>query len=334
VGHPRDPTQKDSFVGNAAQNNRAKLNIKYPIERGIITNWDAMEEIWRHMFHDELRGEPAEHAVLLTETPLNPMHNREKMAQIMFETFKVPAMYVCTQEALSLYCSARTSGLVVSCGAEVSHAVPVYEGYTLPHNILRLDVGGRNLDDYMMKIMNGRGYDFSTSADREILRDLKEKKCYVSLDFAKENATKASSELDKAYELPDGQVIELGKERFQCPEALFQPSLIGTSGSDGIHELTFSCITKGDTELRSLLYSHILLCGGSTMFPGFADRLDKEMTALAPPTMKVKVIAPPERMTSAWIGGTLLACNPSFQSLCVSRADYDEFGPSVVKKCF
>jgi actin-related protein len=341
VGRPKMPgimvgmDQKDTYVGEEAQAKRGVLTLKYPIEHGIITNWDDMEKIWHHCFFNELRVTPEEHSAHLTEAPMNPKQNREKMTQILFETFNVPTFYVSIQAVLSLYASGRTTGIVLDSGDGVTHTVPIYEGYNLPHAIMRIDLAGRDMTDYLVKLLSEVGQSFASSAEREIVRDIKEKLCYVALDFDSEMKTFAeSSAMDKTYELPDGNTVTVGNQRFRCPEALFQPMKLGKEFA-GVHELTFQSIMKCDVDVRKDLYGNIVLSGGTTMFPGIAERLNKEVVALAPSSMKIKVIAPPERKYSVWIGGSILSSLSTFQTMWITKAEYDESGPGIVhRKCF
>jgi actin len=327
-------TQKNNFVGDDAQARRGILTIGYPIEHGIVTNWDDMELIWHHTFYNELRIDPEKNNILLTEAPMNPKGNREKMTQIMFETFAVPGMYVGIQAVLSLYSAGRTTGVVLDSGDGVTHTVPIYEGFSMPYAIGRIDLAGRDLTEYMMKLLMEGGSSFSSSAEKEIVRDIKEKTCYVALDFDEEMKKSNDQSIETQFELPDMSVITVKSQRFRCPEALFKPHLVGLGDADGYPQLVTRSIGKCDIDVRKELFSNVVLSGGTTMFPGMPERLTKELTASGPAGLQPRVIAPPERKYSVWIGGSILSSLTTFQNMWVRRSEYDENGAAIVhQKC-
>ena len=237
------------------------------------------------------------------------------------------------QAILSLYASGRTTGIVVDSGDGVTHIVPVYEGFAISHAIHRSDIGGRDITDYLRRLLRQRGYSLSSSAEREIVRDIKERLCYVALDPEKElKLAEKVSGMEKTYTLPDGETLTIGAERFMAPELLFNPGAIG-SEENPLDELIYRSIQNCDVDLRRDLYANIVLSGGSTMFPGLKERLHKELTELVPETMEVKIIAPPERRYSVWIGGSILSSLKTFAKLWVTRKEYREIGPTSVYRC-
>ena len=279
---------------------------------------------------------PEDYPLFLTECPLNARVSREKTTQVMFETFFVPAMYIAIQAVLALYASGLTTGFVLDSGHSDTSTLPVYEGCGIKYAIYRrLNLDGETLTYYLMQILTNRGYSFASSAYREIARDIKEKLCYVAEDFQQEmDISAVSSNVEKSYVLPDGQVVTIGNERFRCPEALFQPQFIGMESS-GIHEATYDAIMKCDVDIHKELFGNIILSGGTTMLPAIADRMQKEISTLAPPSMKINVTAPPQRRYSVWIGGSILASLSTFEQMWISKEEYEEFGPSIIiRKCF
>jgi len=350
IGRPRlvrvmvGGKDQEYFVGEEAQKKRGICTLVYPLEHGIVTDWSDMEKVWHHAYYNELKVKPEAHPVLLTEAPLNPKANREQMTRVMFETFRVPALYVAVQAVLSLYASGRTTGVVMDSGDGVSHCVPVYEGYTVPHAVTRLDLAGRDLTKHLATLLTERGISLQTSAELQIVRTIKESVCYVALDFdaemdgleskAKKMRTSETTSCGEvSFEMPDGSMIAVGTERFRCPEALFKPSLIGNQHG-GIHELTFESISRCDVDLKKDLFANVVLSGGTSTFPGLCDRMVKELGALAP-RAKVRVVAPEERKYSVWIGGSVMASLSCFQHMWITSDEYAQSGPQIVhKKCF
>jgi len=319
----------DLFIGPKAEEYRGLLAIKYPMEHGIVTDWNDMERVWQYIYSkDQLHLVPEEHPVLLTEAPLNPARNREKAAEIFFETFNVPALHIQMQAVLSLYSTGRTTGVVLDSGDGVTHVVPIFEGFAMQHSIQRIDVAGRDVTRYLRLLLRKEGYNFYRSSEFEIVREMKERACHISTQPIKDE----SSEPEKIiYKLPDGSSIEIGPSRFRAPEVLFRPDLIGEEW-DGIGVCLNNAIQKSDVDLRKTLYGNIVLSGGSTLFTGFGDRLLGEVKRLAPRDMKIRISAPQERIFSTWIGGSILASLETFRKMWVSKKEYDEDGKKAVHR--
>jgi len=386
-GHKGATGKRGYLVGDEAQAKRDILSLNFPVERGIVNNWDDMEKMWHHVFYDELRIAPEDHSMLLTDSPLNPKANREKMTQIMFETFDTPAFYVANQAMLSFYASGRTTGIVLDSGDGVTHTVPLHEGCCLPHAVRRWDLAGRDVTEYLHTLLNEKGYSLTLSTERDIVREIKETQCTVDLEY--DAASKVPSDLEcdlvgyqhyytapkreertqsmdavfgstisqiidqylphslkqdcafesmlssakaREFEMPDGNILFLGSELSRAPEILFHPELCGLE-SDGIHQILTTSINLCDVDLQKDLYANIVLSGGSTMFSGLPERMQNEITKLAPKN-EVKIIAPPERKYSAWIGGSIMASLSTFEEMWIRKEQYDESGPSIVhKKC-
>lgn len=191
----------DTFIGTRAQAHRGLLKLRYPMEHGVVTDWDDMERIWSHVYTDDLRILSEEHPVLLTEAPLNPRANREQAAQIFFETFNVPALHLAIQAVLSLYASGRTSGLVLDSGDGVSHAVPVAQGFAIDNAIMRVDVAGRDVTNQLQTLLRRAGVVLTTSAEREIVREIKERACYLAIDPRREEKEWATLRMNRLHPL-------------------------------------------------------------------------------------------------------------------------------------
>ncbi|KAI9454010.1 actin-like protein [Russula earlei] len=319
----------DVFIGRKAQEFRGLLKIKYPMEHGIVTDWDDMERIWNWVYAEELGTLSEEHPVLLTEAPLNPRTNRESAAQIFFDTFNVPALYISVQAVLSLYASGRTTGIVLDSGDGVTHAVPVFEGFSMPHAIRRVDVAGRDVTEHLQLLLRKSGHHLHTTAEREVVRSIKEKNCYIALNPHKEE--KETMGRTETFRLPDGNMIALGSERFRAPEILFNPEIIGQEDA-GVHQVVVDSINRVDMDLRKSLYSNIVLSGGTTaLYWCYGDRLLNEVKRMK--DGKIKIYAPPERKYSTWIGGSILAGLNTFKKMWVSAEEYQE-DPDIIHKKF
>ena len=343
VGRPKNAsvmqgvTQKECYIGEEANQKRGILELNYPISAGIVESWDDMEKVWNHTFYNELRVNPSEcGGVLLTEAPRNPKANREKMIQIMFDTFEVTNCYVAIQAVMSLYAAGRTTGCVVDSGDGVTHTVPVFEGFSVPHAVEKMDIAGRVLTNYLQKLLlESIAEGFTSSAELEIVKAIKEDQCYVAAKYDEEKAAAtASSENDKPYTLPDKRVINIpGTVRITCPELLFKPELNGKS-CKSMHALTWQSIQASDIDIRKDLCKNLILSGGTTMYKGLPDRLKDEIVGLAPAGAEIKVIASADRKFAVWKGASTFSSLSTFASSWITKDDYQEHGAGIVhRKC-
>jgi len=331
------------FVGSKLDEYRGSFILEYPMEKGHVVSggWDAMEKIWEHIYSRTLlNAKLDEHPVLLTECPLNPNKNRQHMAELFFETFRAPAVFFSAPAVLSLYASGRISGIVLDVGEGVAHCIPVYEGYALQHSITRSDIAGHDVTKYLQLLLRKSGLSFTTTAEYELVKDIKEKACYIKpppidsmpLNDATINDNNgASFDQPSIYQLPDGQTVDISSERCVAPEVLFHPNMIG-SEEESIADNVVTSIMRSDIDLRPTLFSQVVLAGGSTCCVGFGERLLAEIRSRSPIHTKIRISAPPERTYSAWTGGSILASLSTFKSLWMTKSMYDEFGSSIFHK--
>merc|ERR1719206_23961 len=324
---PSVPNQSDSVVlGGRALRKRGLLSLRYPIEHGIIVNWDDLEAIWRHTFYDEMRTEPEGKSAFLCEAALNPKANREKSVQVLFEKFGLDSLAMASQSILGLFSYGRTSGVVLESGQGVTHAVPVFEGNSLPQSIRRLDLGGRDVTDYLIKLLAEQGHSFASVAEREVVRVMKETACFVA---KREKEAPSDVPIDFDYELPDGNCLRLTNAMRQAPEMLMKPSLVG-SQQGGLAKVIADSIMRTELDLRRLLWRNIVLCGGNTMFDGLRERLHAQLCELAPKSVTVKVSAMENRKYNVWKGAAIVSDIPSFRKEWFSRREFEENGASRI----
>ncbi|XP_069499138.1 actin-5-like [Ambystoma mexicanum] len=320
------------YIGDNVPRNRSDVQTRDVLTHGVVTDWDALEMLWHHIFYTELSVCPEELAVLITDAPMSPTTNREKIAELLFENFGVPAMYAAHQSLMSMYSYGRTCGLVVESGHGTSYSAPIHDGYVLPHATYRLDLAGADLTEFLAKLMAECGNSFGEE-EMGLVSDIKEKCCYVASNFEMEVEGDEKNYL-MDFNLPDGQVISIGSERFRCPEAFFNPTSIGMA-EVGLHVHAMNSVMKCAPEHQAELLANVVVCGGSSLFRGFPERIKKELSLSEKARSAINVMASPHRKFAAWLGGSIVGCLDSFQNLWINRKLYDDNGPSVVHRhCF
>jgi actin len=319
----------ETYIGDAAQQRRGVLAMTWPMECGRVTNWEDMALVWDHLFTHELRLNPEDHPLLLTDAPLGDPRHRQLMAEVLFETFQVPALYIADTGCLSVLAAGHVTGLAVSSGQGATHAVPVYEGHTLLPAVRPLPVAGKDLTEHMARLL--RDSQLPCNVSGLDITALKAIVCYVAEAFDTE-MRKPREEVGLEYTLPDGNVVEIGDARFRCPEALFQPGLLGVPHG-GLPSTVIEAVECCDPDLRGQLYSHLVLSGGNTLYPGLERRLAADLTDRVS-GVNVAVEAHPERLYFPWVGGAIAATSAAMATRWIVEDEYREFGPNIVpRKC-
>jgi centractin len=316
----------DTLVGlHVNDQTRGLLRLSYPMEHGHVVDWRGMNQVFRHTV-STLNVAPKGHPVLISEAPHTSKLQREKMAQFFFEELHVPALLFSVQAVLSLYASGHCTGVVLDVGDGVTHACPVFEGYTIKTAAQRVDFGGRDITRYLQLLLRRQGCFLDSTAEFEIVREIKEQRCCVSSDLQVD----LKSVSPVRHLLPDGTEVNVGPARFRAPEALFNPSLIGLD-FPGVTDVLVDSIRRSDIDIRRALCSAVYIAGGSTLFENFTKRLMLELRRSTPKDVSLKIFAPTTRMDTAWIGGNILAQLTSFRQLLAKKKDYDEQGPAALR---
>lgn len=353
----------DFYIGDEAVANGDAYALSYPIRHGIVEDWDLMERFWEQCIFKYLRAEPEDHHFLLTEPPLNTPENREYTAEIMFESFNVPGLYIAVQAVLALAASwtsrqvgERTlTGTVIDSGDGVTHVIPVAEGYVIGSSIKHIPIAGRDITQFVQQLLREREPQIPPEMSLEVAKRVKEMYSYVCPDIVKEFQkydTDTEGKCIKQYQSKNPVTnvpfsVDIGYERFLGPEIFFHPEFSNAEFVTPISEVVDTVIQSCPIDVRRGLYKNIVLSGGSTMFKDFGKRLQRDVKRsvdiklkrsellsegrIKPTPMEVQVISHKMQRYAVWFGGSMLASTPEFYTVCHSKADYDEQGPRICR---
>jgi actin-related protein len=324
--------QIDIFVGEEALNRGGTLQLLRPITKGEIKDFKTIELIWKHIFYNELLAETKSHSVIMTEAPFTSSDNKKLMAEVLFDKLGVESLYIINTSNLALYANGKTTGTVVDIGYQTTSFVPIYEGFVLHHAVTKFDTGGKDLTDFFCHIIGQRNDNDKcvNEGQKSMINELKEKICEVAEDYDSQVKKCIDSKIVETHTLPDGSKVKITHEKYQCPELLFQPQFYQRDHF-GLHEQTFKSIKKCDEDIEKDLFQNVILCGGSSLFLKIRKKFEKELQSLAPTGKTVKVIAPPERKFSSWLGGAILSSMNNFKNaMFVNKKEWMESGANII----
>merc|ERR1719182_929910 len=351
----------DFYIGDDAMN-ATGYATKYPVRHGLVEDWDLMEKFMEQTIFKYLRAEPEDHYFLLTEPPLNTPENREYTAEIMFESFNVPGLYIAVQAVLSFAASwtrrqvgERTlTGTVIDSGDGVTHVIPVAEGYVIGSCIKHIPIAGRDITYFVQQLLRDREPQIPPAQSLETAKEVKERYSYICPDIVKEFGKydsdpgtwiKQHQIIDRRSKKPI--TIDVGYERFLGPEIFFHPEFANPEFQTSISETVDTVVQGTPIDVRRGLYKNIVLSGGSTMFKDLGRRLQRDVKRVVdrrikasealskdghkPKPIDVKVITHSMQRYAVWFGGSMLASTPEFYQVCHTKAEYDERGPSICR---
>ncbi|KAJ3611452.1 hypothetical protein NHX12_021467 [Muraenolepis orangiensis] len=310
----------DFFIGDEAVD-KPNYATKWPIRHGMVEDWDLMEKFMEQIIFKYLRAEPEDHSFLMTEPPLNTPENREYLAEIMFETFNIPGLYIAVQAVLALAASWTSRQA---------------EGYVIGSCIKHIPIAGRDITFFIQQLLRDREVGIPPEQSLETAKAVKERYCYICPDIVKE-FTKYDSDPAKWIKQYHGVNsvsknpfhIDVGYERFLGPEIFFHPEFANPDFMQPISDVVDEVIQSCPIDVRRPLYKNIVLSGGSTMFRDFGRRMQRDLKR--PKPMEVQVVTHHMQRYAVWFGGSMLASTPEFSQVCHSKKDYDEIGPSICR---
>ena len=325
---------KERYVGDDAISKYEIMNFSYPIQRGEVTDWDKFENLMHYLLYSEMKVVPEEVSILITESPRTSRENREKLTEILFETFNVKRLHIANSSMLGLFSYGKTSGLIVDSGFNITSTVPVYEGYPLSHASIRINIGGEDLSKNLLSmIQNNLDENYIDIKGRILADDIKEKLGYLLLNKDDDDDVK-----DVTYELPDGKKIELSKELYKANEILFSPNEENEKekGLLSIKNMVIDSINKCDNEIKNDIKENICLTGGTTLLKNFPEKLKNELSESSEGT-NFNLSAEQERLFSTWIGGSIVSSLDNFQFMWVNKKEHTDNGKNLLvidSKCF
>mmetsp|Transcript_41239 Transcript_41239/g.78788 ORF Transcript_41239/g.78788 Transcript_41239/m.78788 type:complete len:421 (-) Transcript_41239:212-1474(-) len=353
----------DFHIGTDALQNSSSYSVKYPIQHGQVENWDHMERFMQQCIFGNLRCDPEDHYFLLTEPPLNAPENREYTAEIMFESFNVSGLYIAVQAVLALAASLTSkkrsadstlTGTVIDSGDGVTHVIPVADGFVIGSAIKSIPIAGKDLTLFVQQLMRERGEPIPPEDTLEAARRVKEEHSYVCSDIVKEYG-KYDTEPDKYLRKLSGVhqrtsqpwQCDVAYERFLGPEVFFQPEIYSSDYLTPLPEVVDQCIQMSPIDTRRALYKNIVLSGGSTMFKDFHRRVQRDIKRIVDhrvaaseqlsgnrmkaSELEVNVLSHQMQRFAVWFGGSVLASTPEFYTACHTKAEYEEYGPSICR---